>query len=154
MRTVPAPRGHLGALLALSTLALLGAPGCGGPAPTVLEGSFFASPLLVEGPAGRALVLAGNRGAIAAFDAQTDEPLWTQQLAAPTGQDLYLFATPVAVDGRLVVAYHTQDPQSGVRNSHRVVVLDLASGATKAQLLAAMEGHILAEAEIIGNFQA
>ena len=32
--------------------------------------------------------------------------------------------------------------------------LDLASGASKAQLLAAIEGHILAEAEIMGNFQS
>lgn len=34
------------------------------------------------------------------------------------------------------------------------ITLDLGSGASKAQVLAAMEGHILAEAEIMGNFQS
>lgn len=33
------------------------------------------------------------------------------------------------------------------------ITLDLASGATKAQVLAAMEGHVLAEAVIMGNYQ-
>lgn len=32
--------------------------------------------------------------------------------------------------------------------------IDLAGGASKAQVLAAMEGHILAEAEIMGNYQS
>ena len=34
------------------------------------------------------------------------------------------------------------------------ITLDLEGGASKAQVMAAMEGHILAEAEIMGNFQS
>jgi Raf kinase inhibitor-like YbhB/YbcL family protein len=50
----------------------------------------------------------------------------------PTGQSHRYFITLYALD----------------------TTLDLAGGTSKAQVLAAMEGHILAEAEIMGNFQS
>lgn len=56
------------------------------------------------------------------------------------------------------IGYGGPCPPSG--QSHRYffklyaldTTLDLASGASKAQLLAAIEGHILAEAQLMGNF--
>jgi Raf kinase inhibitor-like YbhB/YbcL family protein len=57
------------------------------------------------------------------------------------------------------IGYGGPCPPSG--SSHRyyftLYALDtplvLASGATKAQVMAAMEGHVLAEAELMGNYQ-
>jgi hypothetical protein len=115
-------------LLILASAPLLGSAGCDGGSPTIVAGQFFASPILVEGPAGPTLILADEGGKLSAFEAETTLPRWTLQLTAPPGQDAYLFATPVAVEGRLVVSYHTQDSNSGVRKSHRVVVIDIASG--------------------------
>jgi outer membrane protein assembly factor BamB len=80
---------------------------CYDTSPTVLRGEFHASPILVEEPAVPTLVLAATNGEIRAFDANTGSIKWTQDLSAPDGQEPYLLATPVAVDGKLVVSYQT-----------------------------------------------
>lgn len=75
----------------------------------------------------RILVPASN-GIIAALDSETGALDWQINAPAPEGQKVQLISTPVKVGNKLVILY--QCLKNGVRDSHRLAVIDL----TKKQL--------------------
>jgi len=96
-------------------------------------GCVYGSPLAWE----ERVVVVEGRGTVAVVDPDTGEADWTVELPAPAGERPDVFATPVIVGGRLVVAYHTLDPDgdlsvNGERLRQRVAVVDLAARALAA----------------------
>jgi Raf kinase inhibitor-like YbhB/YbcL family protein len=75
----------------------------------------------------------------------------TEKLSAPAG----------AVQGKNSwgrIGYGGPSPPPGLHHYHFKLYaldapLDLASGADKKRLLAAMKGHVLAEAEVVGTYE-
>src|SRR5580765_8553915 len=88
-------------------------------------GCVSASPLLIHSTAGERIIVASSRGEIAAIDPGARSIDWQATLAADWGEEIWLLATPVVVDRKLVVAYQTRSLRSGQRTSHRVAVIDV-----------------------------
>lgn len=94
----------------------------------------FASPLSYEGSAGpRVLLSVGHQ--IVAIDPLTGARDWGVELPAPLGEMGFVVGTPLLLEDRLVVAYHTTTATPDrrdvidTRHRHRVVVIDLESGS-------------------------
>jgi hypothetical protein len=101
-----------------------------GTAALTMPGCFFASPLTVLEGAERRIVVASASGAVAALRPDGSDFEWSVTMPAPAGEIAFVVATPVAVDRRLVVSYHTRPESSdhdvaGPRIRHRVAVIDL-----------------------------
>jgi hypothetical protein len=97
------------------------------------EGCLFGSPIAVPSNTGPKVVVASSRGEIAQIDPADGSELWRLRLAdaLPSAAEPYLLATPAASRGRLWVAYQRVD-QTGARASHRVLAVELATGAIDA----------------------
>jgi hypothetical protein len=88
----------------------------------------FASPQLARvGERDRILVAVAD-GTIATIDPQTNEIVWRYVIEAPYAEQVWLLATPVTVEGRIVVAYLTYSVLTAEPTSQRVIVLDQQSG--------------------------
>lgn len=102
-----------------------------------------ASPLLFEGAAGEELIVAVG-DVVAGLSTADGSVLWSVELPVPEGRRAFVAATPVIVDGELVVVYqalptdvitNSLDPDTAGlapadgRDSHWAVVVDLAARA-------------------------
>lgn len=70
------------------------------------------------------IIVPVSNGNIAALDAETGVLLWQLNAPTPAGQQAELIATPVVIGDKLVLLYQCLD--KGVRDSHRLAVLDLS----------------------------
>jgi len=96
------------------------------------DGCVYGSPLAFEDGGASRVVIVEGRGTVAVVDPATGDADWTVMLPAPAGERPDVFATPVIVQGLLVVAYHTLDPDGDAsvnapRLRQRVAVVDLAA---------------------------
>lgn len=102
---------------------------CGaGESRDVISGRFAASPVLVDSRVGPLIVVADKSGTVTAIDPDSESAVWRVVLPAPKGQEPYLLSTPVATNAGLVVLYQTREKGTGVRRSHRALVIDLDRG--------------------------
>src|SRR5690606_25448575 len=94
----------------------------------------LASPLGYEGDAGEHVLLAvGDQ--IVAVEPETGARAWGVTLPAPLGEMAFVVGTPLRLEDRLVVGYHTTAVSAGNRDviaprlRQLVAVIDLESGA-------------------------
>jgi hypothetical protein len=87
--------------------------------------SIIANPLLYEGPVGPVIIVPASNGEISFIDPDTGAMLAEVKLPTPKNQLAQLIATPVLVQNKLVVVY--QCLKEGVRDSHRMAVIDLTN---------------------------
>jgi hypothetical protein len=74
---------------------------------------------------GRPLIIVpASNGIIAALDGETGALDWQISAPTPEGQQAQLISTPAKIGNKLVILY--QCLEKGVRNSHRLAVIDLA----------------------------
>ena len=98
------------------------------------RGCHLASPLAYTG-AGGVEVVASVSDQVAGLDPDTGLELWSVTLPAPDGEMGFVVGTPLLVEHRLFVSYHTTPASSGGRDvnvtriRHRVVVVDLSARA-------------------------
>jgi hypothetical protein len=89
---------------------------------TFNEGIFATS--LIDLSQGRPFVIVPvSNGLIAALDGDTGALAWQIKVPVPENQQAQLISTPVMVRNKLVILY--QCLENGVRESHRLVVVDL-----------------------------
>ena len=74
----------------------------------------LASPLLYDGGAQPRIIVSPGNGRLAALDPEPGAVAWQLLLPTPDGEDPFVVATPIRVEGRLVVAYHTVTTPDGV----------------------------------------
>jgi hypothetical protein len=123
----------------LVLVALLATPvGCGDNVPPAsravtwhraartddVAGCAWASPI----EAGGLVVVATGAGTVVAYTPD-GEVRWQTALPAPDGDRAWIAATPVVVDGHLVVAWQDAVLGTDARLAHHVAVLDAATGA-------------------------
>ncbi len=95
------------------------------------DASIMASSVLDMSHGQPRIIVPVSNGVLAALDAQNGALLWELNVPAPEGQQVQLVASPVMVDGKLVVVYQCLD--KGIRTSHRLAVLDLAGNQWDSQ---------------------
>jgi hypothetical protein len=88
------------------------------------DDSIIASPLFHLAQSKASVVVPGSDGMVTVLDGETGMLDWQLSVPTPPGQEAQLISTPVKVGKKLVVLY--QCLEHGVRNSHRMVVMDLA----------------------------
>ncbi len=89
------------------------------------DASIIASPLLNLTQGKPQIIVPVSDGTVAALDGRNGKLAWQVKVPIPEGQRAELIATPVIVDNTLVVIY--QATKDGVRSSHRMAVIDLAT---------------------------
>ncbi len=89
------------------------------------DASIIASPLLNLSQGKPQIIVPISDGTVAALDGHNGKLAWQMKLPTPEGQRAELIATPVIVDNALVVIY--QVTKDGIRTSHRLAVIDLAT---------------------------
>ncbi len=98
----------------------------------MFDACHFASPLH---HAGSSSVIVAASDAVVGLDQSNGTQRWRMTLPAPPGERAFIVGTPLLLGSRLVVAFHTTPTSASPRDvnttriSHRVVVLDVATGA-------------------------
>lgn len=93
--------------------------------------SIIANPLLYEGLDKPVIIVPASNGVISFLDPDSGGKLGEVKLPTPINQQAQLIATPVLAEGKLIVVY--QCLKEGVRDSHRMVVIDVTSHAVDKQ---------------------
>jgi hypothetical protein len=117
----------LAAVAAIAAAYLVARPPRMTPGP-MFGKCIFASPRLLPSGERELILVAAADGLLAAVDPRTNEVAWRHQIEPPWGEANWLLATPVVVDGKIVVAYQTYSLLAAQHTSHRVVVLDAQAG--------------------------